>query len=253
MEFFAKKLISALLLPVPIIVLLFAIGVFLIWFIPRFQLASKYLSLAFFILVLFSFAAVPSWLLGQLESQYRPLISIPKDVQMIVVLGGGVRENTSDPPNTQLSSATLSRLIEAIRLYRQQPNRKIVLSGGRVFGANSESHTMNNLVVALGVPQEDIVIENGSRDTHQEALYLKSKLDGKPFILVTSAYHMPRAMALFKAQGLDPIAAPAQFLVKQNYYAPKYYLPNTTNLVYADIAIHEYLGLWWAKMRGEAG
>lgn len=250
MDFFAKKLISAMLLPVPITLVLLAIGLCLYWIIGKSAWTNTFLTLSFILLALFSFNPLPTALLTHLEQQYPVLTQLPNTVQTIVVLGGGVRDNTKTPPNTQLSSAALSRLIEALRLYRQNPNATIILSGGRVFGSLSESKTMNNLAVSLGVPPKHLIIENGSRDTHEEARYLKKMLGKRPFALVTSAFHMPRAMAIFKKQGMQPIPAPTQFIAKQNPNAISFYLPNAVNLIHTDIALHEYLGIGWGKLTG---
>lgn len=248
MDFFLKKLLSALLLPIPIVIALLFIALILFWTMRHYQKTNITLILALLTLLTFSLHPIPNIMINRLESQYPTLAIMPANAAAIVVLGGGVRGNTESPPNTQLSSASLSRLIEAFRLYHQQPNSKIILSGGRVYGSVSESKTMRNLALVLGIPTKDLMIENGSRDTYHEALYLKPILTHQTFVLVTSAYHMPRAIALFKKQGMHPIAAPTQFIAKQNSYTIKYYLPNATNLIISDIAIHEYLGLLFARI-----
>ncbi len=187
---------------------------------------------------------------NHLEDQYHPLTTLPSNVNYIVVLGGGSGGRYRYPPNTRLSSASLSRLIEAIRLHRQNLNTTLILSGGRVFGSPAEATVMNNTAIALGIARNHMIVEAGSKNTRQEALRLKSTLQSKPFVLVTSASHMPRAMALFKKLGMHPIAAPTQYLAKQNRYSLKYYLPSVVSLIHSDIAIHEYIGDLWAKYRG---
>ncbi len=81
----------------------------------------------------------------------------------------------------------------------------------------------------------------------QKELYLKKIVGNHPFILVTSAYHMPRAMALFTAQHMHPIPAPTQF-IGLTQLSIKTVIPNASSLFLSDLAIHEYLGLWWAKI-----
>lgn len=250
MEFYLKKLIAAFLEPLPIFVLLMVIGMLVLWWFRHVRSASRFLTLALIWLLIFSLFPFPDYLLRSLESRYPPLTRMPKHTHTIVVLGGGVRNNTEFPANTQLSSASIARLMEALRLHRSKPNSQIILSGGRVFNSPSESVAMNNLAIALGVRPANLLIENGSRDTYHEAKYLRKRLGKRPFVLVTSAVHMPRAMALFEAQGLHPIAAPAQYLAKSHTMLMDW-IPNAVNLLHADIALHEYIGMTWAFLKGQ--
>jgi uncharacterized SAM-binding protein YcdF (DUF218 family) len=213
------------------------------------------LSISFLLLVIFALQPIPHALLHHLESQYKPLVKIPKNITKIVVLGGGVGGHPNYPPNTRLNSASLSRLLEGIRIYRLISLRgnkpELILSGGRVFRSPSNAGVMHNTAVILGVTPKKMKLENGSKDTYQEAIYLKKDVGTKPFILVTSAAHMPRAMALFKKQGMRPIPAPTQYLTGLNRFTIRYYFPNSLNLIYSDIALHEYIGYWWAWVNGE--
>lgn len=250
MDFVTKKIISAFILPVPIIVFLLVIGGIFLIFSHHQGVGKFFVILATLILIAFSTPYIPTHLLHYLESQYQPLNTIPKDTNQVVVLGAGNSGDSRYPANEKLSSASLSRLIEGIRIYKQIPNCKLVLSGGRIFGSQPDSAVMNNVAAMLGVRPQDIVMEAGSRDTFNEAVYLKKMIGDKPFVLVTSAYHMPRAIALFQQQGMQPIAAPTQLLIKKKGYGLKQYLPNSTYLVYSDIAIHEYLGMLWGRISG---
>lgn len=256
MDFTIKKIISALLLPLPIAMALLFIGLLFFWFSQRKAIANIFLTSGFAVLLVFGFSVFPATLLNSLENTYSPVTQLPKNVSEIVVLGGGVRSDTNAPPNTQLSSASLSRLIEGIRLYRlyhqNNTNEKLILSGGRVFGMPAEAGIMQNIAVILGVQPKDIELEAGSRDTYEEAQYLKTQLGQHPFLLVTSAYHMPRAVGIFKKAGLQPIAAPTQYFGDKSRHTFKYYIPNSNYLIMSDIAIHEYLGRLWAKLHGHS-
>lgn len=250
--FLSKKIIAALLSPFVLSVIALGIGVFLAWCNRARKLQLTLLTLGFVALLVLSFNTAPSWLLASLESQYPPILSPPNAVNTIVVLGGGVRDKTDVPPNTQLGASSLARLVEGVRLYQllkeQQIAAKLVLSGGRVFGSPSDAGVMRNTAVILGVDPKDIILESGSKDTYEEAIYLKKTLKDQPFLLVTSAFHMPRSMALFQAQGMRPIAAPTQFLAKQNQFSIVHYFPNGLAITQADIALHEYIGIVWAHL-----
>ena len=248
MDFVTQKFLSALLLPVPLCILCAVVALILFAIRQKtcFRWGCVFSGLSLVILLLFSLPILPTYLLSRLENQYSPITQIPHDINRIVVLGAGNGGSKSGPPNDKLSAASLARLVEGIRLYKQIPNSSLILSGGRVFGSPPDSDVMNNVASLLGVSPQDVKIENGSQDTYNEAINLKKMLGETPFFLVTSAYHMPRAMALFEHQGMHPIAAPTEFLLAKKRYTIKRYFPNANYLVYSDIALHEYLGLIWS-------
>ncbi|MCX7120622.1 MAG: YdcF family protein [Gammaproteobacteria bacterium] len=253
MLFWLKKIISAFLLPLPFGLLLIAIGLFFLIAKQAKPLRNTCLSAGFFIILLFSFNPISATLVNNLQYRYPPLIYAPSNVEYVLVLGGGVRGGKNYPPNLTLDAASLSRLVEGIRLFKQvqstNANATLILSGGRVFQSPAVAGKMRNTAVMLGVNNQNVLLENGSQDTYQEALYLQKKLGDNPFILVTSAYHMPRSMAIFQSMGMHPVAAPTQFLGYRNDLA-RWLIPSTNSLVASDIAIHEYLGMAWEKLRG---
>lgn len=252
MLFFLKKLISAFLLPLPIALALIIIGLFLL-LSQCFKPGLWFIISGTLILLVFSFNPVPMLLLRNLESHYPPLVSPPARINTIVVLGGGVRGKSDFSPSQQLSSASLARLIEGIRLFKQlNPSSKntLMLSGGPVLSNPSSAKIMREMAIKMGINAHQIQLETISKDTYQEALGLQPILKNKKFILVTSATHMPRAMAIFQKQGLHPIAAPTQFLNESNRRNIKNYAPNSADLLDADIALHEYIGMLWGKIRG---
>lgn len=113
---------------------------------------------------------------------------------------------------------------------------------------NTPTAVMNaKLAFALGIKEENILINGLPKDTREEAIYTKSIVGDAPFLLVTSATHMPRSMMLFKSLGLNPIAAPTNFY-KTN--EEDYFKFNLESLQRSQIAMHEYLGIIWAKIRG---
>jgi len=232
-------------MPLPLSLLLLLLGVLLLAWAHLRRTGIVLACTGILALLLFSLSPVANAFLDSLEHQYHPLTLLPKNIHFIVVLGGGNGGSRNYPPNTRLSSASLARLIEAIRLSQQNPNTTLVLSGGRVFGSATNASVMNNTATTLGISKNHMQIRAGSRDTVSEAKNLKPLLQQHSFVLVTSAYHMPRAMRIFKAAGMRPIPAPTQFLIKIGPSNPKYYLPNGTSLIYSDIAVHEYLGLLW--------
>jgi len=91
------------------------------------------------------------------------------------------------------------------------------------------------------------------KDSKDQAREVENIVNDERFILVTSAAHMPRVMVLFKKQGLAPIPAPTDYRIKtRQSINPGMFFPSASNLLNAENAIHEYLGMIWAKLRGQA-
>ena len=249
--FLAKKILGTLLQPLPFSVVISAFGIYLILFSKRRRLGKFCLVLAFLIAIVFSTPIVGNSLIRSLEQQYPAVIDISpyRTLRYIVVLSGGHAVDETTPLSNHLSSSSLKRLMEGLRLKQQLPGATLVISGGAVFSKHREGDSMTALIKALGLGNENIVIENGSRDTASQALAI-SKLTGQqPFLLVTSAAHMPRSMLLMQRQGLNPVAAPTDFrATKTNWRDPSDLLPGSSHLKKSESAIHEYLGKWWAYL-----
>jgi uncharacterized SAM-binding protein YcdF (DUF218 family) len=108
---------------------------------------------------------------------------------------------------------------------------------------------MADLALALGVLPKHIHIDPVSKDTKDQAKHLSGVLGKAPFFLVTSAAHMPRAVALFQKQGTHPLPAPTGFMSTARRF--RLTLPNAKALRRTEFAFHEYLGLLWARFRGQ--
>ena len=107
--------------------------------------------------------------------------------------------------------------------------------------------------VGRGQGPEDIVLETKAADTKDHAIYVKEIVGKDRFILVTSASHMPRAMALFRKHGMEPVPAPTDYMVKVRGWGlrPMMFFPSAGSLEKAGRAIHEYLGIIWGKVRSQ--
>ena len=253
MLFGLKKIIESLLLPLPIGLLLLLVGLFLLWTREAKTLRNTGFIAGFLVIFIFSLNPVAVLLINGLQSQYKPLITLPGPISRVVVLGSSASAKKDLPANITLGSTSLARLTEGVRVFKliqtKAPYAQLVLSGGRAFQSASAAGSMKNTAMIFGVDPAKIVIEDGSLDTHDEATFLQKTLQDEPFILVTSAYHMPRAMALFEKLGMHPIAAPTEFInISPNFFTR--YLPNASSLRISDIAIHEYLGIFVAKLKG---
>lgn len=240
--------------------LLFA-GLILVWF-TRKQKAGKLLVTAGAVLLTaLSYGPIPRLLLNPLEGRYPAVgaqaLAMPTPpsnethARWIVVLGGGHTADERLPVTSQISPESLARLVEGVRLYKQWPKTKVVVSGGRDFDSGPEAEPIASVAQILGVSPSDLVIENESLDTEDQARRVEPIVGGSEFFLVTSASHMPRALALFHRRGMRPIPAPADYDLKgSGGFAPSQLYPQAGNIRRAEKAMYEYLGLVWARLRG---
>jgi uncharacterized SAM-binding protein YcdF (DUF218 family) len=257
--FLLKKIISALFYPLPLCLILMICGLFLLWFTKRQKSGKILVSMGVIFVALLSYGAISDSLLRPLERTFPPLlmekISGPapfdQSVKWIVVLGGGHISDPGLPVTSQISFESLARLTEAVRLYRSLPGTKIILSGGAVFDPASNARINFKTARIMDVPARDLVLSEQARDTEEEARLIERTVGKDPLILVTSAYHMRRAMALFKKRGMDPIPAPAAHLVKdRSYSTPGDFFPSAGDMQKTQMAVHEYLGIIWSKLIG---
>ena len=135
------------------------------------------------------------------------------------------------------------RLSEGIRIYKQLDNAKLILSGYEGDEKSPNAIMMKNVAIKLGVKEENIITQEKAKDTQEEANYVKEFVQKKPFILVTSAAHMPRAMKIFETSWLNPIAAPTDYLSKNN--GKFLSVPKASDLKKTESAMHEYIGILW--------
>ena len=201
-------------------------------------------------------------LLYTLEKQNPPLQSNhPEFVKRfgdppdhIVVLAGGSRYHERKQPSSQLKPPTTARVIEASILHRHFPGASFI-----VTGRPEETNGMAAMAVALGVPGERIIQESESRDSKDHPVKLETLIrTSDRFLLVTSALHMPRALAIFEGHGYEPVPAACDFWVYPKFaagnpYQSHNFVPLVENLYKTDLAFHELLGIAWAKMRRQTG
>lgn len=202
---------------------------------------------------LLSLQPVANEIIKPLEMCYPPLVEFDglQKVRWVVVLGGGHASNPDRPANLQIGSSTLARLVEGLRVLSRLPGSRLLLSGGAVFDPVPEADTMSAVAKALRGGDVDPVLERNSKDTRDQARLIAAIVKDDPFVLVTSAIHMPRAMLLFRQQGMDPVPAPAEIAdFSPRDLQPASFFPRAASLGRVEAAWHEYLGLLWAKMTG---
>ena len=206
------------------------------------------------LLMLFCYGSVSDILLKPLEDKYPPISDVNNitDVKWVVVLGGGHTSDPALPVTGRISNTTLARLVEGIRIHNKLQKSKLILSGGDVFDPMSDAGLMAEVALELGVGDENLVLESVSKDTKDQAMFIRKIVNGDRFVLISTAFHMPRSMALFQKLGMQPIPAPTDHCVKKRQgISPDMFFPDADNLYKVQKAFHEYLGLVWAKLRGQ--
>ncbi len=241
--FWFKKIFSQLFMPVPLIVLLL---LFTILILRNRKLARLLLSIATALLVFFSSTPGSNLLSTPLESQYVVNSDPIGDGCLVMVLGSGHDESISGTAIQQLSSTALARLSEGMRQFNLGRDCKLVFSGWS-GGIDSRAHAevMADAAIELGIPKNRIITFPLAKDTIEEAQFMKWEVGNVPFRLVTSASHMPRAMAIFANIGLTPQAAPTDFITRQGYW----WQLDAHNLWSSQRAIHEYVGQVWFQIK----
>ena len=128
----------------------------------------------------------------------------------------------------------------------------MLLSGGSVFDSTSDAGAMAKMAMALGIEKKEIVLESESKDTKDQALFIRNIIGNNRFVLVTSASHMARSVALFRAKGMKPIPAPTGFRVKNTLkMSPARFFPSGKGIDKMERVVYEYLGIAWARLRGQ--
>lgn len=243
--FILKKFITFFIEPLGMVLLLLTIGIYFLF--RNKQIISKiFLLTGIFLLFLFSYPPFSNFLVTTLEKQY-PKYDYSSDIKYIHVLGNGHTTDLTQPISSQLSDAGTKRVLEGVILHKNIVDSKLIFTGyeGKTDTTNAVMNA--RLAVALGVEKSNIIINGKPLDTKEEAIVAKSLVGNTPFLLVTSATHMPRAMLLFKSLGMHPIAAPTNFYkndVKEYLQAP-----TLSCFENSSRAIHEYIGIIWTKIR----
>jgi uncharacterized SAM-binding protein YcdF (DUF218 family) len=194
--------------------------------------------------------------LGSLEWHYPPLRHRPADVGAIVVLGGSVLPADAGRAHAELGRSTFARCQYAVEVYRQRESCPILVSGGRVDpdpATPAVSHLMHDYLVSQGVPPGEIITEDQSRTSHENAVESARLLSARKIrkiVLVTEATHMIRAESAFRKQGLDVVPAPCNARASNFSGTPFDFLPSPKAALDCQEVLHEWIGLAWYWLHG---
>ncbi len=248
MFFYAAKLLWFLAQPSSLMALAILIGTMLVG--SRWQrFGQRLLALGLFALIFCGLSPIGDLVILPLENRFsRPDLAVGAPVTGVIILGGAEDARATPPREVAGLNEAAERYTEAAVLARQLPQARIVFSGGSAAMLTDyppESATAERLLLALGVAKDRITLESRSRDTYENAVFTKRLLDPKPgerWLLITSGWHMPRAVGCFRKAGFAVEAWPVDYRTSGSFeWIIESTIPNGLRRI--DFVAREYVGL----------
>lgn len=241
-------LLTTLVMPSGLAYLLMTSGLISRFIRPLQKWSWPLLASGAVITLVFSSGKVASALMSPIEYQWPPVLDARAQpaAQHIVVLTGWASDDADWPLSGRLNTSSAYRVLMALELWQQRPELDLIVSG-----TASTARIMADVLKASGVPADKVRIEDQSLSTAESAEFLKPFVGQAPFFLVTSAGHLPRSMAAMHKQGLTPVATPTDHKLPRDWRRAELQ-PRPDTLGIADLAIHEYLGVLWYRLRDRA-
>ena len=255
MFFYLSKIFWFFIQPLNLTIFLLVAGL-IAAMIGRRRLAATGSVLAFLVLALSAWTSLGAMMLNPLEQRFaRP--PLPQKVDGIVVLGGGLEGVINLARGGYELNAGGDRMVETAILARRFPTAKVVVSGGSgelFLEGEGDADTAPRLLGALGVASERLILENKSRNTYENAVFTKALITPKPgetWLLVTSAFHMPRAKALFDKAGFATLPWPVDYRTSGREGVGLFRDNPADSLQATTVAIREWIGLfaYWLSGR----
>lgn len=217
MFFYASKIVWYLLQPSSMLLMVFLAGLALYRF-GRQRAGIRVVILAVAIYAIGGLTPVANAILLSLEHRYpRPLLDQLDRVDGVIVLGGVVDTLVAKDGGEVPLNEAAERLTEAAALAVRFPAARIVISGGDgalIYGSGDEASLAKRFLTRLGIDGNRILLETGSRNTWENAAFTKRLIEPKPgerWLLITSAFHMPRAFSVFRAAEFEVTPWPVDF------------------------------------------
>lgn len=241
-----QQIVTAMTAPSQVMTACMLLGLMFLFFGKTRKGAVCLLAFGATLYMFFGIGPVSYWLLGRLEHRYPPVHNLQSlhGIDSIVILSGYAVRDMSFPISSAVNCPTAFRLVEGARLWQFSKEKRIWISGNE-----ETTGVMRQFLVCLGIPPGQITLETESNNTYENARNLKQEIGDRSFVLVTSAGHMPRAMAIFHRLGMKPLPAPTDFYCSKNPVKANFF-PSPFHHMCSDLAVHEYLAMLWYRLRG---
>jgi uncharacterized SAM-binding protein YcdF (DUF218 family) len=253
--FVLSKTVGVMLLPTNILVLIGILGVILL--ATRFApFGRKLLIASMLMLAICGFLPLGNLLLYPLEHRFPPWDPAHGAPDGIVVLGGPIDADLSVAHDTPVIRSAPDRIVATAELARKYPNARIVFSGGSanlISNDAKEADFAVEIFEALGIDRSRMIMERRSRNTYENAAFSKELAAPKPgerWLLVTSAFHMPRAVGLFRKVGFAVEPYPVDWRVGGGADVFAASQAAGDGLAKTDTAIREWIGLLAYRLVG---
>jgi len=255
--FLLSKTLGTMLLPANFLIGAGVLGAVLLatrWaFLGRRLLVTTVVLLA-----ICGFSPLGKWLLYPLEQRFPPWDTARGVPDGIIVLGGSIDPDISAAHGRAALTYAADRMIAAAALARRYPNARIVFTGGSANlvadDSAKEADYAMSLLESLGIPRERLTMERRSRNTQENAEFSKALVnpkDGERWLLVTSAYHMPRSVGLFRKAGFAVEPYPVDWRVGKPADLLTFSVFAVNGLERTDIAMREWIGLAAYRLTGK--
>lgn len=256
MFFEASKILWELVAPANVLVVALVAGSALLW--TRRRRAGRWIVTACALLAV-AVATVPAgrWMVAVLEDRFPVPSELPSRVDGIIVLGGGtVLPRISSARKQTVAGGAVARVLRAAELAERYPRARVLFTAGSGSLRTPELKEADHvapLMADLGVGPDRLLLENRSRNTHENAAFgrdVAAPAAGETWILVTSAFHMPRAVGCFRAVGWTVVAYPVGFLTEGRDQSMALGFDLQAGLRWLSLGLHEWLGLVAYRLAG---
>lgn len=248
MGFFLSKVAWFLATPSNLLVVLGLVGVLAALSRRRARLGRALCALSLVGILLAGIAPVGTWLLAPLEDRFPAFADDGKPIVGIIVLGGAILPNLSFARRQLVMGDSSERIVALADLARRHPQYRLIFSGGSgsILGDDApEAAALARFGATLGFEPARVTYERTSRTTHENAVETRKLVppdaDGR-WILVTSAWHMPRSVGAFRAAGIDVVPYPVDYrTAPDRMWRPEPSIASGLDRV--DIGAREWIGL----------
>ncbi|MBV6653923.1 MAG: YdcF family protein [Mameliella sp.] len=254
MFFILSKLLVFLVKPITWLTVL----LFLSWFSGNPKRKRRYVMLALVVLLVFSNGFLFNAMISTWEPETLTADKIASPYAVGILLGGYSNQNIVPGHDRHNFNSRANRFTNALELYKQGKIKKLLLSGGQgsIIKRNlPEASVMVSYLETMGVPRSDIIVEDKSRNTYENALFSKAILKEKgidgPYLMITSAWHMPRSIGCFEAVELEVTPYAVDYITQKWAPSPQQiFLPSARTFSLWELIIKEWVGILAYKLKG---